>query len=167
MRKNLFVALLSVLIPAAAMAAEPVTRTPAEAEAVAQMQVMQAYVGSGKRAFIEQQLQLTPEEAEKFWPVYDAHQAALSEFNRRRLDNILAYARVWNSGKIDDAAATALAKEAIAIEKQEAAQLERTFGKLKRAVPAAKAVRYLQVEAKLRAIVRFDQAAQVPFIPGA
>ena len=167
MRKNLFVALLSVLIPAAAMAAEPATRTPAEAEAVAQMQVLQAYVGSGKRAFIEQQLQLTPEEAEKFWPVYDAHQAALAEFNRRRLDNVLAYARVWNSGKIDDAAATALAKEAIAIEKQEAAQLERTFGKLKRAVPAVKAVRYLQVEAKLRAIVRFDQAAQVPFIPGA
>lgn len=117
MRKNLFVALLSVLIPAAAMAAEPATRTPAEAEAVAQMQVLQAYVGSGKRAFIEQQLQLTPEEAEKFWPVYDAHQAALSEFNRRRLENILAYARVWNSGKVDDAAATALAKEAIAIEK--------------------------------------------------
>lgn len=167
MRKNLFVALLSLLVPAAAMAAEPATRTPAETEAVAQMQVLQAYVGSGKRAFIEQQLQLTPEEAERFWPVYDAHQAALSEFNRRRMDNILAYARVWNAGKIDDAAATALAKEAIAIEKQEAAQLERTFGKLKHVVPAVKAVRYLQVEAKLRAIVRFEQAAQVPFIPGA
>lgn len=167
MRKRLLVVLLSALMPVAAMANTPSPRTPAEAEAIAQMQVLQAYVGSGKRAFIEQQLQLTPEEAEKFWPVYDAHQAALSELNRRRLDNILAYARVWNTGKVDDAAATALAKEAIAIEKQEAAQLERTFGKLKRAVPAVKAVRYLQVEAKLRAIVRFEQAAQVPFVPGA
>lgn len=166
MRNGLLALLLSTLLPAAAMADQPSARTPAEVEAMAQMQVLQAYVGTGKRAFIEQQLQLTPEEAEKFWPVYDAHQVALADFNRRRVDNILAYARVWNAGRIDDAAATALAKEAIAIEKEEAAQLDRTFGKLKRAVPAVKAVRYLQVESKLRAIVRFEQAAQVPFLPG-
>jgi len=139
---------------------------PADGTNVGAM-LAQAKTPEGKKALVASSLALTDAEAKKFWPVYDAHQAALSEFNRRRLDNILAYARVWNTGKVDDAAATALAKEAIAIEKQEAAQLERTFGKLKRAVPAVKAVRYLQVEAKLRAIVRFEQAAQVPFVPGA
>lgn len=139
--------------------------TPAEADAVAQMHALQSQVGEGKRAFIEEQLSLTPEEATKFWPIYDAHQTALASFNQRRLDNILAYARHWNAGSLDDASAKKLGKEAFDLEKDEAVQMERTFSKLTKAIPAVKAVRYLQVESKLRAVVRFEQAAQVPLVP--
>jgi hypothetical protein len=81
----------------------------------------------------------------------------------RRLDNIMKYARAYNADASDDAAATAIAEEALDIEKDEARQMDRTFRKLKKVVPAVKAVRYLQVENKLRAVVRFEQAAQVPY----
>lgn len=136
--------------------------TPAEAETYAEMRALQAYVGDGKRAFIEEQLSLTTEEASKFWPVYDAHQEALTSLNKRRLDNIMAYARNWNTDTLDDAAADKLAKEALDIEHDEAALMESSYRKLKHAVPALKAVRYLQVESKVRAIVRFELAAEVP-----
>jgi hypothetical protein len=63
---------------------------------------------------------------------------------------------------LDDATATAIAEEALDLEIDEAKQMEHTFHKLKKVVPAVEAVRYLQVESKLRAIVRFEQAAQVP-----
>ncbi|QDH70444.1 hypothetical protein [Marilutibacter alkalisoli] len=55
------------------------------------------------------------------------------------------------------------ADEALDIEKDEARQMDRTFRKLRKAVPVVKAARYLQVENKLRAIVRFEQAVQVPY----
>lgn len=136
--------------------------TAEEAQIYANMRALQEQVGEGKRAFVEEQLALTPEQAMKFWPVYDAHQAGLASLNKRRLGNILAYARDWNTDTLDDAAADKLAREALDIEKDEATLMENSYRKLKHAVPALKAVRYLQVESKVRAIVRFEQAAEVP-----
>ena len=141
----------------AAAAAEP-TRD----EVMAEMNALQDAVREGKREVVEKQMQLTEAEAAKFWPVYDAHQEALAGFNKRRMDNIYSYAQAWNAGPIDDATAEPLAKEALAIEKDEVAQLEKTFDKAKKAVGASKAARYLQIESKIRALVRFEQAAQVP-----
>lgn len=129
---------------------------------MAEMRALQSDLREGKRALVEAQLELTPEEATKFWPIYDAHQEALSKLNARRMENILAYARVWNEGGLSDADADALAGAAFLIEKDESALLERTYKKLKKVIPGGKRVRYVQVEAKLRAIVRFEQAAQVP-----
>lgn len=138
--------------------------SPDEAASVAEMHALEAEIGADKRAFIEEQLDLTLQEDARFWPIYDAHQEALLAFNQRRLDNIMKYARAYNADALDDATATAIAEEALDLERDEARQMEHTFHKLRRAVPVAKAVQYLQVESKLRAIVRFEQAAQVPFI---
>ena len=136
--------------------------TADEAASVAEMHALETEIGPGKRAFIEGQLILTDQQAAKFWPIYDAYQEALRAFNQRRLDNILKYARAYNADGLDDATATAIAKEALDIEKDEVVQMERTFNKLRKVVPVVEAVRYLQVENKLRAVVRFEQAAQVP-----
>lgn len=133
-----------------------------EATSVAKMHALETEIGPEKRAFIEEQLELTPQEDAKFWPIYDAYQEALRGFNQRRLDSILKYARAYNADALDDATATAIAEEALDLEIDEAKQMEHTFHKLKKVVPAVEAVRYLQIESKLRAVVRFEQAAQVP-----
>lgn len=158
--------LVAVLFAGPAWSQQTTTprHTADEIASIAEMRELQDEIGSGKRAFIEQQLTLTPQEATKFWPIYDAHQKALSAFNQRRLDNILTYARHYNAGSLNDAAATTITKEVLALERDEARQMEQTFRQLMKAVPPVKAARYLQVENKVRAIVRFEQAAQVPFV---
>jgi len=148
--------------PAAAPEAAAAAAEPTRDEVMAEMNALQDAVREGKREVVEKQMQLTDAEAAKFWPVYDAHQEALAGFNKRRMDNIYSYAQAWNAGPIDDATAEPLAKAALAIEKDEVAQLEKTFDKAKKAVGASKAARYLQIESKIRALVRFEQAAQVP-----
>lgn len=150
--------------PAAApeAAAPAAAAEPTRAEVQAEMNALQDAVREGKREVVAKQMQLTEAEAAKFWPVYDAYQEALADFNKRRMDNIYSYAQAWNAGPIDDATAEPLAKAALGIEKDEAAQMEKMFDKAKKAVGASKAARYLQIEAKIRALVRFEQAAQVP-----
>ena len=160
-RLSLIAALVAA--PAWSKEAKDPGYTADEAESVAEMHALETDVGPGKRAFIEEQLQLTPEEDARFWPIYDAHQEALQAFNQRRLDNIMKYARAYNADALDDASAVAIVEESLDIEKDEAEQMERTFHKLKKAVPVVKAANYLQVENKLRAVVRFEQAAQVPY----
>lgn len=158
--------LIATLIaaPAWSQEAKDAGYTPAEAASVAEMHALETEVGAGKRAFIEEQLQLTLQEDAKFWPIYDAHQEALQAFNQRRLDNIMKYARAYNSDALNEVSAVAIVEESLDIEKDEAMQMERTFHKLRKAVPAVKAARYLQVENKLRAVVRFEQAVQVPYV---
>ena len=160
-RLSLIAALVAA--PAWSKEAKDPGYTADEAESVAEMHALETDVGPVKRAFIGEQLELTPEEDAKFWPIYDAHQEALQAFNQRRLDNIMKYARAYNADALDDASAVAIVEESLDIEKDEAEQMERTFHKLKKAVPVVKAANYLQVENKLRAVVRFEQAAQVPY----
>lgn len=134
------------------------------AAAAAAMNDLESQLRPGKRAFVEQQLELTPTEAKGFWPLYDDYQAKLSAFNERRLQNIVSYAEKYNADDMDDASATRLAEQALQLEKDEAANMERAFQKLRKVLPAVKAARYLQVESKIRALVRYQQAAEVPYV---
>lgn len=167
MRSIASIAVIAALLVSPAWAQQPGEgeRSAEEAETIADMHALEAEIGEGKRAFIQEQLELTLQEDAKFWPIYDAHQEALLEFNQRRLDNIMKYARAYNADALDDATALAIANEALDLERDEAKQMEHTFHKLRKVVPVVKAARYLQVENKLRAIVRFEQAAQVPLAP--
>ena len=140
------------------------SETDTAAAAAAAMRDLESQVRSGKRAFVEHQLQLTSKEAEGFWPLYDDYQASLSAFNQRRLQNIVTYAEKYNAGDVDDASATKLAEQALQLEKDEATHMERAFQRVRKALPAVKAARYLQVEAKIRAVVRYEQAAQIPYV---
>ncbi len=57
-----------------------------------------------------------------------------------------------------------LIEEFVSIEQAEA-DLKATFApKLNKVLPAIKVARYLQIENKIRAIINFDIAAQVPLI---
>ena len=157
--------LLLALLAIAPFSSADETAKKADAEDAAiieQLKALQTEIGPEKREFMKAQLGLTAEEEAKFWPVYDEHQKALEALNRRRIDNILAYARVWNAGHIEAAPADRMIKEAIAIERAEADLLEGSYQKLRGAILPVKLVRYLQIESKLRAFVRIKQAAEVP-----
>lgn len=138
--------------------------TQEESEVIAMMQVADAQIGVRKRAVVAEQLALSPAQAERFWPVYDAHQQALSTLNRRRLDNILIYARAWSADSVDDRTASEVAKEAIAVEEDEAKLLKKTFRNACEVVSPAQAARYLQLEAKVRARMRYTETASVPLV---
>ena len=88
----------------------------------------------------------------------------LSKLNRRRLENILIYARAWNTGSVDDRTASQVAKEAISVEQDEAKLLKKTFRQACQVVSTAQAARYLQLEAKTRAEIRYAEAESVPLV---
>jgi hypothetical protein len=135
-----------------------------EQQVIAKAEEGQAQESPQKRAFIDQQLGLSPQDAARFWPVYEQHQAALSELTHRRVENIMSYARVWNAGSVDNETANRIAREAIAIEEDEAALLKKSYMRASRAVSPAQAARYVQIEAKARAIIRAQEMMSVPLV---
>ena len=126
------------------------------------LQILRAKVKADKKLLVATNMELTESEAKGFWPIYDAYQKDLQKINRRLADLLDRYAADFHSKSLTDEKAKKLIDEALAIEQAEA-DLKKTYaGKLSKALPVVKAARYLQIENKIRSVVRYDLAQAVP-----
>lgn len=65
---------------------------------------------------------------------------------------------------MDNETAKRLLKEALAIEEAEV-RLKRSYlPRLEKVIPATKVARYLQIETKIRALMHYELAAQIPLV---
>jgi hypothetical protein len=75
-----------------------------------------------------------------------------------------SYADDFRNKSLTDEKAKNLIDEALKIDRAEA-DLKSTYApKLSKALPITKAVRYLQIENKIRAVVKYDIASGVPLV---
>lgn len=128
------------------------------------MQILRDKLKADKKVLVAANMQLTDAEAKAFWPIYDQYQSDLSAINKRLGEGILAYASAYKAGSISDASAKRFLDEAIAIDDAEARLRKDYAAKLTAAIPAAKAARYLQIESKIRAAIRYELAAEIPLV---
>lgn len=79
-----------------------------------------------------------------------------------------AVAQDWsasnNATALTDEKPRSLTNEALAVEEAEVAMKKKYLERLSGVIPATKAVRSLQMENKIRALVRFDLAANLPLV---
>jgi hypothetical protein len=128
------------------------------------MQILRDKLKADKKVLVAANMQLTDAETKAFWPIYDAYQNDLKAINERLGNGILAYADAYRAGPISDATAKKFLDEAIAIDDAEAKLRKDYAAKLTAAIPAAKAARYLQIESKIRAVIRYEMAAAIPLV---
>jgi uncharacterized protein YgiM (DUF1202 family) len=128
------------------------------------MQILADKVKADKKALVAQNMELTEAEAKSFWPIYDAYQQDLQKINNRLAQTIVAYADAYNKGALDNAAAKKLLGEALAIQKSELKLQETYVPKLEKVLPEVKVARYIQIESKIRALVRYALADKIPLV---
>jgi hypothetical protein len=110
-------------------------------------------------------MELTETEKATFWPIYDAYQKDLGGINERLAKAIKSYADAYTARSITNEQAKKLTDEILAIEADEA-KLRSTYAtKLNAALPARTVARYLQIESKIRAALRYDMASSIPLVP--
>jgi len=128
------------------------------------MEILRDKIKADKKVLVAMNMGLTESEAKGFWPVYGDYQKELGQINRRIRALLESYAGDYNNQTLTDAKAQKLIDEFVSIEKAEA-ELKASFvPKLNKTLPAKKVARYLQIENKIRAIINYDIAAQVPLI---
>jgi hypothetical protein len=128
------------------------------------MQIFAQKVKADKKLMVALNMQLTDAEAKGFWPIYDAYQRDLEAIDGRLLKTIAAYADAYDTGPVPNETARQLIDQYLAIEQDEA-KMDRSYvPKLAEALPGAKVARYIQVETKIRAVVRYDLAARIPLV---
>jgi hypothetical protein len=128
------------------------------------MQILLDKVKADKKLLVANNMKLTEAEAQGFWPVYEAYQKDLKAINGRIEKAVKAYADAYNKGPVPDPTAKQLLDEALAIEEGEV-QLKRSYvPKLEKVLPMSKVARYLQIETKIRAAIKYQMANGIPLV---
>ena len=128
------------------------------------MQILRDKLKADKKLVVATNMELTESEAKSFWPIYDEYQKDLQKINRRIANLLESYADDFRGKSLTDEKAKKLIDEATSIEQAEV-NLKSTFApKLSKALPAIKVARYLQIENKIRAVVKYDLAQGVPLV---
>ena len=134
-----------------------------ESEAMT-MEILKEKVKADKKLIVATNMDLTDAEAKGFWPMYESYQKELDQINQRVGATIKAYADAHNAGKgmIPNDTAKKLIKEAIAADEAEVKLRQSYSTKLEKVLPATKVARYLQIENKIRAILKYELAQAIP-----
>ena len=157
---KMMIRLVTAFVIAAGLAA-PAT---AQSNTTTNMEILRDKVKADKKLLVAGNLQLTDAEGKAFWPVYDAYQKDLQQINQRLTATILAYADAYNKGPVANETAKKLLDEALAIDDAEAKLKTSTAAKVMAVLPATKAARYIQIENKIRALIRYELAANIPLV---
>ena len=153
---------MTAFVIAAALAAPAVAQTAATG--TTNMDILRQKIRADKKLVVAENLQLTDAEGAAFWPVYEAHQKELQAINQRLAATIEAYAAAYNKGPVANDTAKKLLDDAMAIDDAEAQLKKATAAKAMAVIPAMKAARYIQIENKIRAIIRYELAAAIPLV---
>ena len=136
----------------------------AQDTATTNMEILRQKIKADKKLVVADNLKLTDAEGTAFWPVYDAYQKDLQQINQRMATTIKAYADAYNKGPVTNEVAKKLLDQAVAIDADEAKLKSALVPKVLAALPAMKAARYIQIENKIRAAVRYELAASIPLV---
>jgi CRISPR/Cas system-associated protein endoribonuclease Cas2 len=128
------------------------------------MKILLAKIKADKKLLVAANMDLTETEAKAFWPVYDAYQKNLMAINKRIAKLVDSYAADYQANTVTDEKAKKLTAEYVDIQKAEA-NLQASFvPKLSKVLPAKKVIRYLQIENKIRAVINYELAAEIPLV---
>ena len=128
------------------------------------MQIVLDKLKADKKLVVATNMELTESEAKAFWPVYEEYQKELTALNQRIGKLIASYAADYNANTLTDEKAKKLTDELVAIGKAEGALPASFVPKLNKVLPPKKVVRYLQIENKIRALIKYSLAEEVPLV---
>ena len=156
--------MMTRLMTACAMVAALVLPAMAQTADTANMEILRQKLKADKKLLVAQNLTLTDAEGTAFWPVYDAYQNDLQQLNQRVVAVIKAYADAYTKGPVTNDVAKKLLDEALAVDEAEVKLKGSYAPKILAVLPGTKAARYIQIENKMRAALRYELADGIPLV---
>ena len=105
---------------------------------------------------------LSAQDSAKFWPIYSEYDVALNKLNDQRVATIKEYAENYN--QMTDEKADELVRKSVEFRKQRAELLAGTYEKVKQALGAITAARFVVVEDQLLLLIDLQIDSSLPIV---
>ena len=115
-----------------------------------------------RKRIVEANMNLTSDEANAFWPIYNTYRSEAEKLSKEHLALIFDYAKVYNTGKVSDDAAKDLIKRAEKLQDERQDLRSKYIDRIAKDVSPTRAMRFLQIETQLDAMALLDLAREVP-----
>jgi hypothetical protein len=153
-----------VVFSTTALAAEPAP-APAVASGDHVPESLSALLGTiraNRKELIAINLGLTPEQAEKFWPLYDQYQQKLSPIGDRQAAIIQDY--ITNYQGLSNDKALKIVEDYLEVDADRTEVRQKYVDKFAKILPGRTLARFYQIENKMDAVIRYDLAATIPVV---
>jgi hypothetical protein len=126
------------------------------------LQAASEAIRNQKRIYIENVMQLTPQERDAFWRVYADYESGLAKITAERIK--LASDFLENNAKLTDAEALAVLDQKLRIDGKELQFKQSYVAKFKQILPGRKVVRFYQAENKFTTAATSELYRNIPVI---
>jgi hypothetical protein len=113
-----------------------------------------------RKATVGANMNLTPDEASRFWPVYDAYEKRMDSVEDRHVKELKDFAARYD--KFTDADAKKKLDEVMAIQQARLDVQKQFVPQFQAAVSQVKVTRFYQIDNKIQALIQCDIAQLVP-----
>lgn len=115
-----------------------------------------------RRRIIADNLQLSTEEAKRFWPLYEQFEKELDALTLRRREIIARFGENYDA--MTDDMARQLLRDRLQLDESRAALKRKFLPRFERVLPIRKLARYYQIEGKIYASVEAGIADELPLL---
>jgi len=126
------------------------------------IQLLRKDIRSQKKQLIAANLNLTADQATKFWPLYDQYTAELSKIGDQKTALIKEYADQW--GTMTDEQASSLMKRSLAVDEQIAQLRIKYMPMFSQVVPGQVVATFFQLDRRFQGLLDIQLASQLPLV---
>lgn len=163
-KKNLAVL---ALLGAMALVSEPIlaqaaASTTSTTSLDQDIKMLRADVQSSRKAITAQNMNLTADEATKFWPIYDQYAAEVAKIGDSRVALIKDYAANYDT--MTDDQANVFMQRAADIDQQFTAVRSKYVPMFEKAISAKKTALWYQIDRRLDLLINLQLAGNIPVV---
>ena len=165
MKRSIFLAVGSIVILFSTLSAQQTSAAKTETEEAninSYINLLRQDVKKGKVAVLTEMMELAPDEASKFWPVYNDYDKELSKLGDERVALLRDYGQ--NYGTMTDQKIAEIGRKALDLEARRTDLKKRYFERLLKTVSARVAGRFLQIENQLLMLLDLQMASTLPIV---
>ena len=166
MRRILAYLLIACFVVGSLQAQTPAKQASATSPSPAAMDsalaAMRADMQGARADIMAKNLELTADQAAKFWPVFNAYQKEQNVIMDEQLKGIQQYVSGYDS--LDDAAALALMKAHLDRDAKMNALRQKWLGEFQKVLPGKLAARAMQIDRRLSLVAQVELASRIPLI---
>jgi hypothetical protein len=124
------------------------------------IEMSRANIRAQRQDIVNRYLDLSPGEAEKFWPIYRDYQNDIGKINDQLVSLAADYMK--NYGTLTDREASDTLDNYLFLQKKQADVKKVYVNKFKKAIPNKKVLRLYQLENEMDAVTNYDLAGTLP-----